>query len=217
MSNTKRQGSWFLTINNPSPGEEDIEGRLKDADLLKHIKYFKAAIESGEENKVRHVHIYLHMSENQRFAAIKKAFPRADIEAPIGTPQQQIDYIGNPDYLYSENHADEKKRGKRKGGVCERCWTYGNTQGLRLDKKLNGTGLDQRLLALKQMIDDSAEISDLYEADFVTMIRYGSKLVDYASVAHLARSLKNRLDKVQKDKLELPPTEPLTDNQQVAL
>jgi len=183
MKSDTKSISWFLTINNPSPEEENFETLLKNAPFADNVKYAKAAREEGEKEQTPHIHIYLHLKEQERFSAIKKVFPRADIGEPIATPQAQIDYIGNPNYTYSKNHPDKEKVGKKKGGTC--IWTreIGTTEGIKLNKRPRRAGtLDARLEAMQSAIKEGKQKPELYELDFSIMIRYGERLASYMSM-----------------------------------
>jgi len=191
MNGTKdtKSQTWFLTINNPTEDENKTLEMLKNSDLKSIVKYAKAAREEGEANHTPHIHLYLHLTTQERFSAIKKAFPRAKIEEPIGTPRQQIDYIGNPEYVYSEHHSDPCKRGKQKGGVCVWVNEIGDTTGLRLDRKARNTQtLDYRLQTMKDLIDAGEPTESLYEHDFAVMVRYGDRLLSYAALRDRIRA-----------------------------
>jgi hypothetical protein len=178
--NSEKSISFFLTINTPSDEEKKIRETLEAAPFAGNIRYAKFCIEEGEEEKREHIHIYLHFKRSERFAAILKQFPRAHIEEPIGSPQNQIDYIGNPGFKYSENHPNKEKAGKAKGGSCSYCDSIGSTDGIRLDKRAR-TDIDSRLKEIKELIDEGILLEELYDHDFSIMIRYMKGIAEYAS------------------------------------
>jgi hypothetical protein len=202
---TNKAVAWFITVNNPTPEDEDVQARLSEADMLQSVKYAKWAVENGESNGVRHMHIYLHLDKQQRFSAVKKMWGKAHIEEPIGTPKQNIEYIGNPAYCYSQKHPNSAKRGKPKGGSCEYVKEYGSTEGIRVNQSTgSSSNIDNRLLAAKALIDAGQELHSLYETDFPLMIKYGSKLSQYMVskglvAARDARDISNRNEEEQRD------------------
>jgi hypothetical protein len=202
---TNKAVAWFLTVNNPTPEDEDVQERLTEADLLQSTKYVKWAVENGEANGVRHIHIYLHFDKQQRFSAIKKIWAKAHIEEPVGTPRQNIEYIGNPEYCYSQKHPVAAKRGRPKGGTCEYVKEYGSTEGIRLNQSQgSASNIDNRLLAAKALLDAGKELHSLYDADFPLMIRYASKLSQYMTLKGLvaardARDVSNRNEEQQRE------------------
>lgn len=203
--------SWFITVNTPSDAETEVTERLSEWGLLEITRYYKAAIEEGGDTANRHMHIYLHLTTQQRFSALKKIWPRAKIQEPIGTPQQQIDYIGNPDFVYSDKHSTIDKRGKPKGGTCEKVWEYGTTDGIRLNQHVKNTGssLDFRLLRAKERIDAGDSLESLYDTDFPLMVRYGNRLAEYftlkkgVSVAEkIEQRKREEAEKIENDRIE---------------
>jgi hypothetical protein len=179
---TKKQ-SWMLTINNPTGDELDPISTAKKAEWGSYIKYVKYALEEGEANHTPHIHIVLFLSEQVRFSAIKNVFPRARIEAELkGSNGQLIDYVGNPDFIYSDKHPDISKRGKKKGGICVVKNEYGSLAGIRLTAKAEGSTLDSRLNAMQEAILAGKSTPELYELDFPVMVRYGNQLEQYRTV-----------------------------------
>jgi hypothetical protein len=188
-NSTNKSSNWFLTINNPTTDDENVIERLGKNELLQSVRYAKWAIENGEANGVRHMHIYLNLSCQQRFSAIKKMWPKAHIEEPQGTPKQNIDYIGNPDFTYSDKNPNPDKRGKKKGGTCESQSEYGTVEGIKLNQKAGSTSnIDNRLLACKTLIDEGKQLHELWEADFTLMVKYGNKIADYMVVRGMIES-----------------------------
>ena len=176
---TKKQ-DYLLTINNPSPEEEDVEKILMNSELKEYVRYCVWAREEGEQEKTPHIHILLFLSEQQRFSAVKKLFPRARIEEELlGSRQQCLDYIGNPEFTYSDSRTDEKA-GKKKGGVCIYKKSFGSLQGIRLGERAGKSSIDARLEALQAHINDGKQLQELYDIDFPVMIRYGKQLSEYA-------------------------------------
>lgn len=71
-----KASAWSITINNPT--DADIES-WKHAKMLHWVKDVKGQLEKGE-NGTPHIQGML-VTESVRFSQVKKAFPRAHIEA----------------------------------------------------------------------------------------------------------------------------------------
>lgn len=72
---SQRATCWSITINNPTSADDEDIGRLRRQPWFIE---FKSQLEQGEEG-TPHIQGMLRTSQ-QRFAAIKKALPRAHIE-----------------------------------------------------------------------------------------------------------------------------------------
>jgi len=72
--------AWLVTVNNPTNEEKNPETLLKNSAISGMIKYCKWANEEGEAEGTPHIHIYVHLSTQQRFSAIKAIFPKAHID-----------------------------------------------------------------------------------------------------------------------------------------
>jgi hypothetical protein len=179
---TKKQ-TYLITINNPTGDELDPVQTLLQSEISSKIRYIRWALEEGEENKVPHIHIALFLKEQERFSAVKKIFPRCRIEDELfGSNQQLIDYIGNPEYVHSDKHHEEAKRGKKKGGICTAKGEYGSTQGIRMSARAEGSTIDSRLLVIQDAIKAGKTMIELYEIDFPVVVKYSNQLNQYKTL-----------------------------------
>lgn len=79
---------WFLTINNYS--EEEVKAA---EDACKGCNYGCYTKEVGDKCGTPHLHIWLHFKNARAFNAIKKLFPRANIQVGKGTDAQACEYL----------------------------------------------------------------------------------------------------------------------------
>lgn len=113
--------AWFLTINNPTEIDLDLcrhatrassveDRQLKKVDgtyirthekteyfsskgiTIKGLAYFGYSQEVGKSG-TPHIHCMVIFKNAKSFAALKKLFPRANIQPVRGTFQQSLDYI----------------------------------------------------------------------------------------------------------------------------
>ena len=102
---------FFLTENNPT--EESIE-RYKEIDC-EWIAINKE--HQDDDNSTPHIHIAIAFKGQRRFSAIKKLFPRADIRAMRGTPQDCVTYMTkeNPQLYFEKGTRPIIENGRKKG------------------------------------------------------------------------------------------------------
>lgn len=193
--------AWLLTINNPEGAELNPVEALTRSAIRECIRYIKWGVEVGEREETQHIHIYVHLLVQQRFSALKAVFPRAHIDALQGTPQQAIDYVGNPEFIYSTENPDSAKAGKRKGGVCISQGEWGSITGIKLNKAANGGGkgqMENRLLKLKEDIDARKPIEELWQADFYVMCKNFSAVNNYYACVN-GVSLKQKIEERDRE------------------
>lgn len=103
MPKTTRQSkSWFLTLNNWTPEEYQ---KAKALPARRKI----IAKEVGEEKKTPHLHMVYIFKTAKRFNAMKRLFPRANIQRMQGKWEDQ-EYLIKDGDAYIE---DNSKQGKR--------------------------------------------------------------------------------------------------------
>ncbi len=90
---------WFLTINNPT--EEDGKNFHDKGTLATHLDYLMLGSHVGETSGLPHLHAVIVLKKRQRMTALKKLYPRADIEVKRGTFEQC------QTYLAKDGHWDE--------------------------------------------------------------------------------------------------------------
>lgn len=101
----KPKRNYCLTINNPEETDEDF---LEYVKKIEHLKYFVFQREVGEKNNTPHFQAYIEFTNNKTFQTMKTLFPRAHIEARIGTKKQARDYC-----------MKEKKEVKTDDGIAD--------------------------------------------------------------------------------------------------
>jgi hypothetical protein len=185
MATTKPAYAYCFTINNPTNEEKDLVSLIglgKDEENTKTIKYLKFALECGE-GETPHIQGYIYLHTQQRFSWIQKRLKRAAIFQTLGTVQQNVDYVGNPDFVHSEGNPD--KGGKRKGGKSAPPTVWGNLEGVRMDKNPNRINRQDELRQIKDEIDAGAKEIDLWENHFTAMCRYGRAIKEYRALRGL--------------------------------
>lgn len=193
--------AYCFTINNPTEGEKNLIKMLnldkEESEEKAIIRYLKYALETGEE-ETPHIQGYVHLFKQEQFSWIQKRLPRAAIYPTAGSIQQNVDYIGNPDFVHSEN-AKDGKAGKRKGGTSEKPTEYGSLEGLRMGSRPNKQNANESLLAVKDAIDQGISEKDLWDKYFPIMLRYGTKIKEYM----LIKGMSNHFDAVREAQEEL--------------
>jgi len=166
------------------PLETDAEGFFKNIDPKNLITYAKIGKETGEETANEHYHIFIRTAKQQRnsyfFNKLREIGAPFHMDDRVYNAKQAIDYIGNPNFVYSDNHSEKDKRGKRKGGECLWIKEIGDITTVRLPKPgTMGRDLDARLETLRALIDEGKTLTELYDVDFPIMVRYGRQIKDY--------------------------------------
>jgi len=150
------------------------------------LTYLKAAKERGGDTENEHYHIFLHTNKGQRYSfynALLTANEPPLVDCKILNIKQTIEYIGNTEFIYSENHGTKEKRGKKKGGEVLKVWEFGDIKSVKIPRAGTfGNDIDARLIKLQDLIKDGASIDALYEADFPVMVKHGRSLETYMSV-----------------------------------
>lgn len=134
MSN-KKYRNYFITLNNYT----DLE---HTAFLQEECRYLCVGKEVGEECGTPHLHIVLCYENPKSWNALHKKYPRANIQAMEGTPEQARTYcIKDGDYIErgelpkqgKRNDIAEVKEAVEKGATMrELCMTARNYQSLRV-------------------------------------------------------------------------------------
>lgn len=93
MADTQKR-RWMLTINNEARSLEELAEYTKN---LEHFKYAMFQREEGEEKHTPHIQMFLVFNIAKRFSTVQNYFPRAHIEAVIGTNAQARDYCSKQD------------------------------------------------------------------------------------------------------------------------
>lgn len=75
---------WCFTLNNPKEGEVVY--------LPHQMTYLIAGLERAPQTGTEHVQGYVVFKARKQLPGVKKIYPRAHIEACVGTPQQNIKY-----------------------------------------------------------------------------------------------------------------------------
>jgi hypothetical protein len=83
-----RSKRYLLTINNPTQTTQEIQEILTE----NNIDYACGSYEIGE-NGTPHYHIYIERENRMRFDQVKKWYPTAHIDYPLGTAQENRDYV----------------------------------------------------------------------------------------------------------------------------
>lgn len=78
----------FVTINNDTEDDQEL---IKLA--LVKFDYIAIGKHVGEKSNLPHIHIICKLKTQMRFTAVKKIFPRGDIQALKGTWLQAYDYL----------------------------------------------------------------------------------------------------------------------------
>lgn len=91
FENSTQSRKWLLTINNPQTAGLD-HGSIIDLLQRFNPNYFCLADEIAPSGTY-HTHIFLYSTSPMRFGTVKNRFPTAHIDKPLGTAQQNRDYI----------------------------------------------------------------------------------------------------------------------------
>jgi len=103
---------WFLTINNPT--DEDSKGFTVDGDTMApHLDYLMIGFHVGEKDKVPHIHAVICLKKKTRFSALKKMYPRANIQPRKGTLEECAIYL-------NKYNGGMKEWGERPQNLTER-------------------------------------------------------------------------------------------------
>lgn len=89
--------NWFITINNNTENDEKLI-----EDNLNKFEYIAIGKHIGEKKKVPHIHLAIKTKTPQRFSALKKLFPRGEIEKLQGTFDQAFDYLNKEGKTWEE-------------------------------------------------------------------------------------------------------------------
>lgn len=125
---TEKSRSWFCVWNNPQDTYPDLEPNqiaetVLDLWINGHPTRTGAVAYCISEIGLIHLHMVLEDSNQARFSALKKLFPKAHLEATKGTKEQAEDYIN--------------KRGKfiEKGEQVIYVARYGDIKGAQGQRK----------------------------------------------------------------------------------
>ena len=89
-----RSRNWLLTINNPVEHGFSHESIKNILSMIENITYWCMCDEIGGQTNCYHTHLYLKREKSGiEFKYIKKLFPTAHIDHPLGTSQENRDYI----------------------------------------------------------------------------------------------------------------------------
>lgn len=99
-----RSRNFLITINNPNDAEIETIEKLESA-------YKIYSFEKAPKTGTRHIHVYISFKNARRLSAIKKLFPRANIQICKGTPTQNINYVKKHGNF--EESGTPPKQGKR--------------------------------------------------------------------------------------------------------
>lgn len=198
---------WVFTINNPIPSDYTNLFKLKDKETCFTLCY---NLEVGE-NGTPHIQGNLEMEEKKSRNVMSKLLPRAHLEQRRGTVHQACLYSlkellvnvnkenGKYDYtnstlcpLYDESTQDDMK--------TLNFWIKFNKTNLEkvtenfittLKKKLHScTGkMEDRIVALKKLVDQGYSQLDIANADFYAWTRCNRQLMQYRQLSEVPRSL----------------------------
>jgi len=150
------------------------------------LTYLKCAKEEGGDTENLHYHIFVHTNKGQRYSFFNTLLTQENpalIDCKLFNIKQTMEYIGNVDFIYSENHPDKEKRGKTKGGKVLKIWEIGDSKSVKMPRAGTfGNDLDARLLKIKDLITEGASLDELYDADFPIMVKHGKSLETYMAV-----------------------------------
>jgi len=187
--NTNPLRMFSFTIQGENAHLEDMLEELltqKDTWEQAGITYLKAAKEFGGDTDNVHYHIFVHTNKGQRYSYFNALLTEGKpdiIDCKILNIKQTLEYIGNTDFVYSENHSTKEKRGKKKGGIVEKVWEIGDVKTVKIPRAgTYGNDTDARLIKLQDMIKDGASLDQLYEADFPAMVKHGRNIESYLAV-----------------------------------
>lgn len=95
MANIKESRAWLLTFNNPEEHaiSLDILQEILENPKSAKTRYWCMSEEIGLNEHTPHIHLYVHFQNPVAFTTIKNKFPSAHIDAPMGTPEQNRDYV----------------------------------------------------------------------------------------------------------------------------
>lgn len=105
---TDRRRDYFFTLNNYEEGDYD---NIKSF-IEQETDYGLLCREIAPTTGTKHLHFYFYFKNKKTFSALKKLFPRANIQGAKGTPQQVKDYISKTDTSFFE-YGEMPKQGKR--------------------------------------------------------------------------------------------------------
>lgn len=198
----------FLVQGTYDPLETNPEGFLKDIDPKNLITYAKIGKEKGGDTENEHYHVFVRTAKQQRnsyfFNQLRALQVPFHMDERVINTKQAIDYIGNPEFTYSDKHPDVKKRGKKKGGECLWIKEIGDITTIRMPKPgVMGRDLDTRLETLRALIDEGKTLTELYDADFPLMVKHGRQIKDYIQTLNDETAISAHLLMVGKTTAEL--------------
>lgn len=85
---------WLLTINNPSEHGLTHDSIKIALSKIKNLDYWCMCDEIGGNTKCYHTHLYFYRKKSpMKFSFVKNLFPAAHFDYPLGTAEQNRDYI----------------------------------------------------------------------------------------------------------------------------
>ena len=85
--------AFLMTFNNPlDHGSDHTEIKKRLIENFTTLEFVCMADEIGEQG-TPHTHVYVYFNSRVRFSTVKKHFPSAHIDAALGTPRNNIEYV----------------------------------------------------------------------------------------------------------------------------
>lgn len=149
-----------LTINNPDKKKITHKIIIENANKIQSLDYICLCDEIGEQGTL-HTHIYLHFKNPVRFSRIKSLYETAHIEASLGTPQDNIDYI--------RKEGKWKDTEKETTNLKDTFEEYG-------ERPKSQQGKRNDLVQLYDMIKNGYSTAEIIEIIPETGVRYADKI-----------------------------------------
>ena len=95
MAEIKETRAWLLTFNNPEKHSVSLNilQTILESPKSAKTRDWCMSEEIGLNEHTPHIHLYVHFQNPVAFTTIKNKFPSAHIDIPMGTPEQNRDYV----------------------------------------------------------------------------------------------------------------------------
>lgn len=153
---------WMLTCNELSDAYVKVTNEGFGEEINSRVEYAKIALETGESGNI-HFQIYICFLAATRFSSVRKMFPGAHIEQRKGNHLEAKNYIGSSE----------------KSGSVLWVAEVGTDKDIPVLAPAQKRKMEERLLVLRDMVDNGATIGLLYEFDFYATITRRAEIERY--------------------------------------
>lgn len=192
-----RKQDYLLTIEDPLNKDPPVTHALIKERLcmLPSVLYWCISDEIGNETKLYHTHVYVHMLKGVNFERIKLLFPTAHFDFCKGTQTE------NKQYVFKEGKwKDTQKEDTRINGTQEE-WGEIIEKYTTTKEKLEAEDLEKQFETWIQEIKDGIIITAIIDK-YPKALRYIHNLYKYEQIYQSQRYEKIAEEKEKKEKQE---------------